>query len=66
MKLEELIGNNKVKTIINNAISTNNILHSYMFIGTEGIGKAMFAKSFANMILCLSMIKNHVRDVSLA
>ena len=25
-----------------------------MFIGTEGIGKAMFAKSFANMILCLS------------
>ena len=54
MKLEELIGNNKVKTIINNAISTNNILHSYMFIGTEGIGKAMFAKSFANMILCLS------------
>jgi DNA polymerase-3 subunit delta' len=54
LKLEELIGNNKVKTIINNAISTNNILHSYMFIGTEGIGKAMFAKSFANMILCLS------------
>ena len=46
MKLEELIGNNKVKTIINNAISTNNILHSYMFIGTEGIGKAIHSRPF--------------------
>ena len=25
-----------------------------MFVGTEGIGKAMFAKTFANMLFCVS------------
>ncbi len=57
MELKELIGNDKVKDIIINAVNTNNILHSYMFIGTEGIGKVMFAKTFANMVLCLSKDK---------
>lgn len=46
--------------MLKNSINENNILHSYMFVGTEGIGKAMFAKTFANMLFCVSDEENHV------
>ncbi len=54
MKFEELIGNDEVKHILNNAIINGRVLHSYMFIGTRGIGKYLFAKEFARKILCMS------------
>ncbi len=54
MAFENLIGNSNVKALLTNAIETNNILHSYLFVGTDGIGKSLFAKEFANMILCTS------------
>ena len=47
---DDIIGNDKVKEILSNAIKTNNILHSYLFVGTEGIGKSIIAKKFAKMI----------------
>lgn len=50
---EELIGNQKVKEILIKSIESNRISHSYMFLGTKGIGKALFAKEFAKAILCL-------------
>ena len=53
MKFEDLVGNDKVKNMLKNSINENNVLHSYMFVGTEGIGKAMFAKTFANMLLII-------------
>ena len=52
MAFENLIGNEKIKTILTNAIQSNNVLHSYLFTGIDGIGKSLFAKEFANMILC--------------
>lgn len=52
MSFENLIGNQSVKNILNNAISKNLILHSYMFVGNSGIGKSLFAMEFAKMILC--------------
>lgn len=64
MKFEDLVGNDKVKNMLKNSINENNILHSYMFVGTEGIGKAMFAKTFANMLFVFLMRKNHVGIVS--
>jgi len=45
-----LIGNEKVKEVLESIVKNRNILHSYMFIGQEGIGKMIFAKEFANMI----------------
>lgn len=54
MAFEKLIGNNKVKALLENAIQTNNVLHSYLFTGIDGIGKGLFAKEFAHMILCTS------------
>ena len=52
MSFEKLIGNKKVKRILNNIVESNNVLHSYMFIGKTGIGKKEFAKEFAKSILC--------------
>ena len=52
MSLDEIIGNEENKVILKNAINNKNILHSYLFYGAEGIGKKIFAKEFAKMILC--------------
>lgn len=54
MAFESIIGNNKVKNLLTSAISHHSILHSYMFMGEDGIGKFLFAKEFAKSILCNS------------
>lgn len=53
MSFERIIGNDKVKQFLNNAINENHILHSYLFSGIEGIGKKIFAIEFAKKILCI-------------
>lgn len=52
MAFEQLIGNDKIKDILKESVQKDNILHSYLFVGNEGIGKFHFAKEFAKMILC--------------
>lgn len=54
MIFEGLIGNNKIKNELRETIKSNNILHSYLFIGDAGIGKKLFARQFAKAILCLN------------
>ncbi len=49
---EEIIGNQRVKEELTKIIEEEKVLHSYMFVGIEGIGKQMIAKKFAQMILC--------------
>ena len=51
MPFEKIIGNNKIKKLLQEAISTRHFLHSYLFVGENGIGKKMFAKEFAKEIL---------------
>ncbi len=51
---EKYLGNEKIKEILTHTIETQNILHSYLFIGIEGIGKKLFAQEFAKKILCLA------------
>lgn len=53
MIFENIIGNKQNKEILNKIIKSNNMAHSYMFIGKESIGKMMFAKEFAKAILCI-------------
>ena len=48
-----IIGNEKNKIFLERIINANNIVHSYMFEGIEGIGKSIFAREFAKMILCI-------------
>lgn len=54
MSFENIVGNDKVKTFLNRQIKENQILHSYLFVGIEGIGKTLFAREYAKKILCLN------------
>ena len=49
---DEIIGNEQIKEEFIKVIEEDKVSHSYMFVGIEGIGKQMMAKSFAKMILC--------------
>ena len=50
--MNKIIGNDKVKTELEKIVQNHEVLHSYMFIGQDGIGKKEIAKSFAKKILC--------------
>ena len=52
MEFKNIIGNTEVKNYLLKCILQKNILHSYLFLGTEGIGKFEIAKEFAKKILC--------------
>lgn len=49
---ENIIGNDKIKQELKHAVDLNINSHSYLFIGTDGIGKKLIAKEFAKMLLC--------------
>ncbi len=55
---ENIIGNEKIRQELNIAIQNNKISHSYLFIGTEGIGKKLIAKEFSKRLLCLNDKEN--------
>lgn len=50
---EKILGNQSIKNILKQAIQNQKVSHSYLFIGTTGIGKKMIATEFAKAILCL-------------
>jgi len=54
MNFNKLIGNEKIKQNLIKTLNSKKISHSYMFIGTKGIGKKEFAKEFAKGILCIN------------
>lgn len=49
---ENIVGNDKIKLELINSVKINKYSHSYLFIGTSGIGKRLIAREFAKMILC--------------
>lgn len=53
MSFEKIIGNERIKQELQEAVKNNTISHSYLFSGENGVGKKLFAKEFAKMILCL-------------
>ena len=59
MSFENIIGNEKNKEFLNKIIDSNSTVHSYMFEGIEGIGKSIFAKEFAKMLLCIGNDKKN-------
>lgn len=50
---DNILGNDRIKEVLANSVKNNKISHSYLFVGTEGIGKKLIAKEFAKMILCI-------------
>ena len=61
---EKIIGNNNIKNELIHTVELNKKSHSYLFLGTAGIGKKEIAKEFAKMILCLNEKKycNHCKS----
>lgn len=57
MMFEQIIGNEKIQELLKNAIKNNKASHSYIFIGTEGIGKKLIAQEFSKALLCLGTPK---------
>ncbi len=58
MNFENIIGHANIKNYLINSLAQQNISHSYLFLGTEGIGKLLMAKEFAKKILCLENKEN--------
>lgn len=50
---ENIIGNQRIKDTLEKAVKQNKTSHSYLFIGTQGIGKKIIATEFAKALLCL-------------
>ncbi len=50
---ENIVGNNKIKESLKNAVKSNNVSHSYLFVGKAGVGKKKFAKDLAKKVMCL-------------
>ena len=61
---ENIIGNERNKEILKKAIEINKTSHSYIFCGTEGIGKKLIAKELAKKILCLDEKNNTCKCIS--
>ena len=62
MSFNNIIGNTNTKEILTKSLKNKTILHSYMFVGNEGIGKNLIAKQFAKMILCESFNENTLQE----
>ncbi len=56
---ENILGNERNKEILKKTIELSQISHSYIFWGTEGIGKKLIAMEFAKKILCLNEKKEN-------
>ena len=54
----DIIGNDKLKKELIHSVEINKTSHSYLFIGTEGIGKKLIADEFAKMLLAVKDTEN--------
>lgn len=61
LSFDNVIGNDKNKIFLNKIVKSDNTVHSYMFEGIEGIGKSIFARDFAKMLLCMGDSKTDCR-----
>ena len=54
--LKDVIGQDVVIKILENAVSNNKVGHAYLFSGPRGIGKTTIAKALAKTVNCLEPI----------
>ena len=53
MEVNNIIGNKEIRNYLSNSVVKNTVSQSYLFVGTEGIGKVLIAKEFAKKLLCI-------------
>lgn len=61
MELDNIVGNKDIRNYLLNSVSKNTVSQSYLFVGTEGIGKILIAKEFAKRILCIGDKKENCK-----
>ena len=49
---DQILGNEQIKEHLNKAVQAEKVSHSYILSGEEGLGKNMFARAFARLLLC--------------
>ncbi len=55
---EQIVGNKKIQEQLKQSIQNHKTSHSYLFVGTEGIGKKEIAKEFSKALLCNDIQNN--------
>ena len=55
-KFSDVIGQNLVKSVLQNALEKDRIKHAYLFYGPKGVGKTTLARIFANSLNDLEKI----------
>ena len=55
---DKIIGNEEIQELLKQTIKSERASHSYLFIGTEGIGKKLIAEEFAKMLLAVKDTEN--------
>ena len=56
VSFDEVVGQDKVIKVINNAIINNKVSHAYLLSGPRGTGKTTTAKIIAKMVNCLNLV----------
>lgn len=56
---ENLVGNEPIKEFLLRIVHNKNVGQSYLFAGSEGVGKSLFAKAFASSLLNTENVVTH-------
>lgn len=64
--MENVIGHEKIKEILNGAVTSGTVSHAYIFEGEQGIGRLSLAKAFAEKITGGSRDAENNPDITIA
>ncbi len=62
MAFDKILGQEKPKQIIKNALQNSSVAHAYLFYGPESIGKKQTAIELAKALNCTSLIEGNACD----
>ena len=62
-QFSDIIGQDHVKTTLQNAIKNGSLAHAYLFAGPRGLGKTTTARILAKAVNCLGQVKSQKSKV---